>query len=242
MADKLNKTTQNSAGENAGEQKPKLDERFISNIKGKDFCLYAGLLDLAHQMGLQKLEVEQIQIPAPENDFTAICRATAVGKNGEVYSDLGDANPSNVNKMIAPHVLRMASTRAKARALRDFTNIGITCIEELGDLDDVAGQHGNSWNDNNQPEHQPYKYQRKESKNTPRSAVEEHENASSRGRFTKGNEMTDAQKQAVQNLAKRRKLNPTELENLIRTRFSSSLDELDSATAASLIQFLQKSA
>ena len=53
--------------------------------------------------------------------------------------------------------------------------------------------------------------------------------------------MTDAQKQAVQNLAKRRKLNPTELENLIRTRFSSSLDELDSATAASLIQFLQKS-
>jgi len=31
----------------------------------------------------------------------------------------------------------MASTRAKARAFRDMDNIGMTCLEELGDLSDV---------------------------------------------------------------------------------------------------------
>jgi hypothetical protein len=34
-------------------------------------------------------------------------------------------------------MLRVAATRAKARALRDFTNIGMTCLEELGDLDEA---------------------------------------------------------------------------------------------------------
>jgi predicted nucleic acid-binding Zn finger protein len=31
---------------------PKLDERFMTNIKGKDFVLYAGVLNLATQKGL----------------------------------------------------------------------------------------------------------------------------------------------------------------------------------------------
>ena len=38
----------------------KLDERFMTTIKGRDFVLYAGVLDLATQMGLLKLEVEII--------------------------------------------------------------------------------------------------------------------------------------------------------------------------------------
>lgn len=123
--------------------KARLDDRFMINLKGKDFVTYAGLLDLAHQMGLARLEVEEIQFPTKDNNHEAIVKATAETISGRLFVDIGDANHSNTNKLIAQHVIRMASTRAKARVLRDLTNIGMTAIEELGDLDEIAGANGN---------------------------------------------------------------------------------------------------
>ena len=58
-------------------RKPKLDERFLINMHAKDFVLYAGLLDLAHQKGLLKLDVTPIQCPSRENNMEAICVAVA---------------------------------------------------------------------------------------------------------------------------------------------------------------------
>jgi len=118
---------------------PKLDERFITNIKGKDFVLYAGVLDLATQKGLLKLGVELLQFPTKENGNEAICRAAAESGTGEMFSDIGDANPTNCSSKVVKHLIRMASTRAKGRALRDMCNIGIACLEELADFDDVIG-------------------------------------------------------------------------------------------------------
>jgi hypothetical protein len=125
-----------STGNNGTGKKLVLDDRFIKSLKEKDFVLYSGLLDLAHQKGLKSITVEAIQFPTKENGMEAICKATTVAANGEVFVDWGDANPRNVNPTVANHVLRMASTRAKARTLRDFTNIGMTCLEELGGTDD----------------------------------------------------------------------------------------------------------
>ena len=119
--------------------KPKLDERFITTIEGQSFVRIHGLLDLGHQRKLSSMDVEILQYPTKENGMMAICKAKAQTATGDMFSDIGDANPMNCNSKVAKHLLRMASTRAKARALRDLTNIGMTCLEELGDLDEVIG-------------------------------------------------------------------------------------------------------
>lgn len=114
-----------------------INEKFIINLQGKSFVTYEGLLDLAHQMKLRSIEVELIQIPVKENNMVAICKATAKTEN-ETFTDLGDASPQSVNSNIAPHIIRMASTRAKARVLRDLTNIGMTAFEELSVDDNIS--------------------------------------------------------------------------------------------------------
>ena len=114
-----------------------INDKFIITLQGKSFVTYEGLLDLAHQMGLVSLEVELIQFPSEENNMTAIAKAVAKTEKG-LYSDIGDANPRSVNGMLIPHIIRMASTRAKARTLRDLTNVGMTAIEELASEDGIA--------------------------------------------------------------------------------------------------------
>ena len=107
-----------------------INEKFIINLQGKSFVTYEGLLDLAHQKSLKSIHVELVQAPTKENNMTAICKATVVTDKG-TFIDYGDASPASVNSKIQPHIIRMASTRAKARALRDLTNVGMTAIEEV---------------------------------------------------------------------------------------------------------------
>ena len=111
-------------------------KRFVKRLQGKDFILYGGLLELAREKGLKRLEVEIVQIPSPENGNYAVCSATLEGEDNSIYREVGDASPDNVNGNIAPHILRMAATRAKARALRDFTGIDMVSFEEMGEIED----------------------------------------------------------------------------------------------------------
>jgi hypothetical protein len=113
-------------------------KEFIVEREGKSFVLYAGLLDLAHERGLKAITTTLVQIPNDMNGMTAICHATVETEQG-TFTGLGDAYPGNVTRLMAPHLIRMAETRAKARALRDAVNVGVTALEELADLeDDVA--------------------------------------------------------------------------------------------------------
>jgi hypothetical protein len=111
---------------------PRIKPEFIIDRQGKSFVLYSGLLDLAHQSGLTSIVTEAI---APPTMMTAVFKATATFADGRVFTGHGDATPENVGRQIVPHLIRMAETRAKARALRDALNIGAASLEELGDED-----------------------------------------------------------------------------------------------------------
>jgi hypothetical protein len=105
-------------------------EEYMIERGGRRFVLYAGLLEEAHARGLRSIETELLQVPNAENGEVAIARAQVRMEEGK-FSGIGDASPGNVGRAIAPHIIRMAETRAKARALRYAINVGVAALEEL---------------------------------------------------------------------------------------------------------------
>ncbi|MFZ5479096.1 MAG: hypothetical protein ACOZNI_20165 [Myxococcota bacterium] len=106
-------------------------------IEEKEVATYAGVLAKAHDEGLSSIETKLLQVPGPDNGYVAIVEAKVVTGKG-AFSGIGDAHEGNVGRKIAPHIIRMAETRAKVRALRDAVNIGTVSLEELGSLQDDA--------------------------------------------------------------------------------------------------------
>jgi len=208
---------------------PQLDQRFIKNIKGKEFVLYAGVLDLATQRGLKKLDVELLQSPTKENGMEAVCKATAVSKSGKVFSDYGDANPGNTAELIAKHLIRMASTRAKGRALRDMCNIGMACLEELGEFEEAAPAKGRARSE---------RRNERVKKNQP--AVKTPPTAKNTQADQK--KMSEAQARAIHNLAKRKKIEKEALDKMVLETFGCALGSLSFNDAGALIQHLQEAA
>jgi len=118
-------------------------DEFLITRQGKQYVLYQGLLDEAHARGLRGIDTELVQVPTAENGNVALVKAVvemeaADGSEGSrTFSGIGDASPENVGRNIVPHIIRMAETRAKARALRDAVNVGATALEELSDGDEA---------------------------------------------------------------------------------------------------------
>ena len=240
--------------------KPVLDERFLKNIKGKDFVLYSGLLDLAHQIGIQSIRVKTIQYPTKENGLEAICEAHVVSKNGEEFIEIADASPRNVAPLVKEHVLRMAATRAKARAFRDMTNVGITCLEELGNIDEIenakpvknnrasntrsakkAESNTGAIDGKNQTAGNQKKdeiTQKKEKQNPKEGPKQSSETTVS----PDGPKMSVAQKTAIIRLGKRRGLSEDDLTNLSIESFNVKFEYLDSSSASVFIRDLQQAA
>lgn len=118
---------------------PEFRKEFVMKIggaKGKDCVLYNGLLALAHEeAGFGHVQAYMTQYPSPDNKFTAFARAEIYDKTGKLVGmEEADANAQNCGKMTAASYPRMALTRAKGRAFRDFLNVGMVTSDEIMDV------------------------------------------------------------------------------------------------------------
>ena len=184
---------------------------------------------------------------------------SVVSKVGESFTDIGDANPGNCSSKVVKHLLRLASTRAIARALRSFTNVGLTALEELEDLNDVIGNR-------------EYKTKPKaQKKATPKAKASAPAKKGSSGKSdisdnsdnlkSKGNgagepeakapeksteaihpKMSEAQKRAIYNLSRRRGISVEELEQRAFETYGIELENMSSKDASSFIRELQQAA
>jgi hypothetical protein len=240
-------------------KRPRLDERWIIEIEGNQFVKYAGLLDYAHQIGIGSIEVEPLQLPTKDNGNFAICRASVVSKVGESFTDIGDANPGNCSSKVVKHLLRLASTRAIARALRSFTNVGLTALEELEDLNDVIGNAGHKTKPKAQKKATPKAKASPPAKKSgsvnsgkpdnsdnskPKSngAGEPKVKAPEKSSEAIHPKMSEAQKRAIYNLSRRRGISVEELEQRAFETYGIELENMSSKDASSFIRELQQAA
>lgn len=115
-----------------------VDPQFLINLKGKQFVLLGGLLDLAHRSGLRSIETDVLtELCQPEKEFYVV-RAVGLFRTGDgldaTFTALGDAGPGNSQMKGA--FLRHAETRALARMLRWATNVAITAFEEVDEAEE----------------------------------------------------------------------------------------------------------
>ena len=129
------------SGENGNERLKWLRDRgFVyilefKNDQGKvvdtaEAVNYWGLLTLAYEEGLKRVNTGHVQLPNKENDMTAVFWAEVETKRG-TFKKHGDAHPKNVNTRMQKHLIPLSETRAIARAFRDALDIGLVCAEEL---------------------------------------------------------------------------------------------------------------
>ena len=106
---------------------------------GDERPLFRDLLSRAHDLGLADIKTKAISISDPP-ERRAIFKATVTMRTEDGFVEYvghGDCDDKNTHALIAPHYIRMAETRAIARALRWATNEGRTCEEEMPSYDGV---------------------------------------------------------------------------------------------------------
>src|SRR5262245_19340143 len=104
---------------------------FLVERQGRHFILFAGLLHMAHGDGLSRVTTTIVQLPTDENGHTSIFRAEVETKRG-TFTGTGDANPTNVAPNMRQVAIRLAETRAIARALRFAVDAPFAALDELG--------------------------------------------------------------------------------------------------------------
>jgi hypothetical protein len=106
----------------------------------KPYAPYPLLVDNTHRRGVLAVETEELPpmkckdrgcYNAAETDIQHRFKAIITLENGQKFTGHGEACRHNTTRITRTACPRMAETRAKARAMRDATNIGIACVVEI---------------------------------------------------------------------------------------------------------------
>jgi len=119
-----------------------IDPKFTRPGRGpsaRPIVLYAGLLDTATTNGLRSITTKLLHLD-PERKLAVAQATVTIESDGvtRLFEGIGDATPENAGQMARDAWIRMAETRAKARALRDAINVGDCSVE---------GEEEEGWDD-----------------------------------------------------------------------------------------------
>ena len=118
------------------------EDTLANQIPGDERPLFRDLLTRAHDMGLAHVKTKCLSISDPP-ERRAVFKATVTMLANYGTADFvghGDSDETNTHPLIIPHYIRMAETRAIARALRWATNEGRTSMEEMASYDGSIAQ------------------------------------------------------------------------------------------------------
>ena len=111
---------------------------------GKPYITHVGLVWLANNRGKPwsgTIVSQDIRWNQNGHPHAAVV-VYKVWDDEQEHTDIGDACAANVGKMIAPHLIRMASTRAQNRALRAFVGYAGCTADELTLGESYEGTQG----------------------------------------------------------------------------------------------------
>lgn len=106
----------------------------------KPYAPYELLVDNTHRRGVLAIDTEREAntkckdegcYNPDEGDVQHHFKAVLTLETGQKFTGHGEACRHNTTKITRKALPRMAETRAKARAMRDATNIGLACVVEL---------------------------------------------------------------------------------------------------------------
>ena len=224
-----------------------MKKEFIVERQGRAFVMYAGLLNLAHENGLRSIRTDLIQAPTGDNGYVAICAATVVLEKAgieHIYTGIGDAAENNVGPAMRASLIRMAETRAKARALRDAVNVGVSAFEELNETE-APDTGPRAIRNRSARQDRPTPSTASEGEIVGRAASNVYGVGSSRqttanAQSSAAQPITPAQSNAIASLCRPRSL---DVDQLAKEKFESeSLSALTTSQAAELIRSLSAAA